>query len=129
MIKQDWRTFQTHQLTKPQTAIEPEPVTESEKGEKGEPEKKNIFYVEQEQPTEIIENETSTLWEIDELEIFLKSVTIPTEPIRLNQCSVINNPILFISGHLATVKYNNGKRTFLPYLYRLEQFREILTQM
>jgi hypothetical protein len=129
LIKQDWRTFKPHQLIEPQTAIEPEAITESEKGEKGEPEKKNIFYTEQKPPAEITENKTSTLWEIDELETFFKSVTIPTQPIRLNQCSIINNPRLFINGHLTTVKNNNGKRTFLPYLKRLEQLREILTQM
>jgi hypothetical protein len=129
LIKQDWRTFQPHQLTERQTVIETEAITESEKGEKGEPEKTNIFYTEQKHPTEITENKTSTLWEIDELETFFKSVTIPTQPIRLNQCSIINNPRLFIKGHLATVKHNNGKRTFLPYLKRLEQLREILTQM
>jgi hypothetical protein len=128
LIKQDWRTFKPHQLIEPQTAIEPEAITESEKGEKGEPEKTNIFCREQEQPTEIIE-ELPTLWKIEELEAFFKRSAIPTQPIRLNQCSVINNPHLFIKGHLATVKHNNGKRTFLPYLKRLEQFREILTQM
>jgi hypothetical protein len=128
LIKQDWRTFKPHQLIEPQTAIEPEAITESEKGEKGEPEKTNIFCREQEQPTEIIE-ELPTLWKIEELEAFFKRSAIPNQPIRLNQCSVINNPHLFIKGHLATVKHNNGKRTFLPYLKRLEQFREILTQM
>jgi hypothetical protein len=129
LIKQDWRTFQPHQLTEPQKAIEPKPVTESEKGEKGEPEKTNIFCTKQEQPTEKTKSEPPTLWNIEELETFFNSANIPTQPIRLNQCCVINNPSLFISGHLATVKHNSGKRTFLPYLYRLEQFREILTQM
>jgi len=127
LIKQDWRTFQPCQLTEPQTAIETEALIESEKGEKGEPEKTSIFCLEQEQPTEIIA--LPTLWEVEELEAFFNSATIPPRPIRLNQCSAINNPHLFIKGHLATVKYNNGKRTFLPYLIRLEQFREILTQM
>jgi hypothetical protein len=125
LIKQDWRTFQPHQLTESQTAIEPE----SEKGEKGEPEKTIIFCTKQEQPTEKTKSEPPTLWNIEELETFFNSATIPTQPIRLNQCCVVNNPSLFISGHLATVKHNNGKRTFLPYLNRLERFREILTQM
>jgi hypothetical protein len=129
LIKQDWRTFQPHRLTEPQKAIEPETLTESEKGEKGEPEKTNIFCTKQEQPAEKTKNEPPTLWNIEELETFFNSATIPTQPIRLNQCCVINNTSHFISGHLATVKQNNGKRTFLPYLYRLEQFREILTQM
>ena len=127
LIKQDWRTFQPLQLTEPQTAIEPEAITESEKGEKGEPEKTNIFCTEQEQPTEIIKNETSNFWEIEELEAFFNRVTLPTKPIRLNQCSLINNPRLFIDGHLATVKYNNGNRTFLPYLKRLQELKQILT--
>lgn len=127
LIKQDWRTFQPHQLTEPQIAIEPEP--ESEKGEKGELKKTNIFYTKQEQSTQKTKSKPPKLWKIDELEIFFNSATIPNQPIKLNQCSVINNPRLFISGHLATVRNNNGKQTYLPYLYRLEQFREILTQI
>jgi hypothetical protein len=127
LIKQDWRNFQPHQFTQPHTANETEALTESEKGEKGEPEKTNNFCSEQEQPTEIIE--APALWGVEELEAFFNCTTIPTIPIRLNQGSLINNPRLFINGHLATVKHNNGKRTFLPYLKRLEQFREILTQI
>jgi hypothetical protein len=127
LIKLDWRTFQPHQLTETLTVIESEVITESEKGEKGEPEKTNIFCTQQESPTEKIKIEPPILWKIDELETFFNSATIPTSPIRLNQFSVINDPQLFINGHLATLKKNNGKRTFAPYIDRLLFVKELLT--
>jgi hypothetical protein len=68
-------------------------------------------------------------WEryINELENYFASITIPTQPIKLNRCSTITNCSLFIESHLATVKANNGKRTFLPYLNRLKELKQVLT--
>jgi len=34
---------------------------------------------------------------------------------------------LFIDTHLATVKANNGNETFLPYLNRLQELKQVLT--
>lgn len=68
-------------------------------------------------------------WEQDitELENYFAGVTIPTQPVKLNPYSTITNCSLFIESHFATVKANNGKRTFLPYLNRLQESKQVLT--
>ena len=65
--------------------------------------------------------------DISELEHFFSSITIPTQPIRLNQCSIIKDIPRFIDSHLAAVKTNSGNRTFLPYLNRLQDLKILLT--
>ena len=69
-------------------------------------------------------------WEQDitELENYFTGIKLPTQPIRLNKCSTIVNCALFIASHFATVKANNGKQTFLPYLNRLEELRNNLNK-
>ena len=64
---------------------------------------------------------------ITELETYFANIQLPTEPVKLNQCSTITNIHKFIDGHLANVKQNNGKPFFLPYLHRLQQLKQILT--
>jgi hypothetical protein len=68
-------------------------------------------------------------WEQDitELENYFTGITLPTQPVKLNGCSTITNCSLFIESHFATVKANNGKRTFLPYLNRLQELKQVLT--
>jgi len=68
-------------------------------------------------------------WEQDitELENYFTGITLPTQPVKLNQCSTITNCSLFIESHFATVKANKGKRTFLPYLKRLQELKQVLT--
>ena len=68
-------------------------------------------------------------WEQDitELENYFTGITIPSQPLMLNRCSTITNCSLFIESHFATVKANNGKRTFLPYLNRLQELKQVLT--
>jgi len=68
-------------------------------------------------------------WEQDiiELENYFAGITIPTQPVKLNRCSTITDYSLFIKSHFATVKANNGKRTFLPYLNRLQELKQVLT--
>ncbi len=67
-------------------------------------------------------------WEQDitELENYFTGITLPTQPVKLNQCSTVTNVSLFIESHFITVKMNNGNRTFLPYLNRLEILKSIL---
>jgi hypothetical protein len=67
-------------------------------------------------------------WEqkITELENYFTGITLPTEPLKLSKCSAITNCSLFIESHFATVKANNGNRTFLPYLNRLEELKQVL---
>ena len=68
-------------------------------------------------------------WEQDitELENYFTSIELPTQPVKLNRCSTITDCSLFIESHFATVKANNGKRTFLPYLNRLQELKQVLT--
>ena len=64
--------------------------------------------------------------DIKELEAYFKKIDIPTEPIKFNTFSTIENCSLFIDSHLKTVKANNGNRTYVPYLDRLKELREVL---
>jgi hypothetical protein len=68
-------------------------------------------------------------WEQDitELERYFETATLPAVPVKLNPYSTITNVALFIHSHFATVKANNGKRTFLPYLNRLQELKQYLT--
>lgn len=68
-------------------------------------------------------------WEQDitELENYFAGIALPTQTVKLNKCSTITNCSLFIESHFATVKANNGKRTFLPYLNRLQELKQVLT--
>ncbi|WP_396181506.1 DUF6965 family protein [Flavobacterium sp.] len=65
--------------------------------------------------------------EIEELENYFKSIELPTQPVILNSCKKISNCSSFIETNIATVKANNGKSTFLPYLNRLQELKQILT--
>lgn len=68
-------------------------------------------------------------WEQDitELESYFAGIAVPTQPVKLNPYSTITICSLFIESHFATVKANNGKRTFLPYLNRLQELKQVLT--
>lgn len=61
--------------------------------------------------------------QIKELVSYFSNTSIPTNPIKLDVCSTITNTKLFIESHIATVRANNGNKTFLPYLNRLETLR------
>ena len=50
---------------------------------------------------------------------FFNNVTLPTYLLKLKHCGTITNVALFIESHLATLKANNGNKTFLPHLDRL----------
>ncbi|WP_374702234.1 DUF6965 family protein [Psychroflexus sp. MES1-P1E] len=65
--------------------------------------------------------------DIADLENYFVSIELPTQPIKLNRCSTINNCSLFIKSHFATVKANNGIQIFIPYLNRLQQLKQVLT--
>ena len=65
--------------------------------------------------------------DIAELENFFSSIELPKQPLKLNQCSTIIDCSLFIESHFISVKANDGKRRFLPYLRRLQELKQILT--
>lgn len=128
LIKQDWRLFR-----KVEEVSEPQPESEKLETvatvEKIEP-KTNTLQRQSTIRTKKIEpKKHAEIWskEIAELEKFYSDFTLPNESIRLNQCSVISDISKFIQTNLHTIKANNGNSTFLPYLNRLQQLRQILT--
>jgi hypothetical protein len=68
------------------------------------------------------------LWDHDiiELDLFFKTVILPLEPIKLNQCTTITDISIFVESHLGFVKANNGNRIYLPYLERLKELKNYL---
>jgi hypothetical protein len=68
-------------------------------------------------------------WNIAEIENYFSNIELTTEPVRLNQCSMITDVYSFIQSHLATVKANNGKQAFLPYLCRLQELKQIFINL
>ncbi len=117
LINFAWETFN------PEPVIIALPLPKSEKGEKCAPPKNNYFFY----PTNPKPKATPELWPVNELEIFFNGIELPEEPIQLTAWETIINPQLFIESHFATVKANNGKRTFLPYLNRLQELKQVLT--
>jgi hypothetical protein len=65
--------------------------------------------------------------EISELENYFAGIELPTQPVKLNSYSTITDCSQFIETHLTTVKANNGKHNFLPYLNRLQELKEVLS--
>jgi len=134
LIKQDWRLFRKQQAETVNTTKilrenknEPEPVETltREKSEKCEALKKSFFS----QSEQLIEFDNLTKhniepenWnnEIEELESYFTNIVLPTEPIKLNKCSIIKDCSLFIKNHFETIKTYNGKTAYLPYLLRLK---------
>jgi hypothetical protein len=135
LIKQDWRLFRKQDIKEvPQPKPEPVETSTREKSEKSEAPKKTFFSqpeplpkVEVFQPEPIREQAENWGNDIAELENYFASIKLPTQPVKLNKCSTITDCSLFIESHFATVKGNNGNRTFLPYLNRLQELKQVLT--
>jgi len=135
LIKQDW---QYYRKAEPQEAPQPIEISTSEKSENSEALEKHFFSDNQTKIKDEVSNienwfpeppqEQPKNWsnDIAELEKYFISIEPPTDAVKLNQCSTITNCHSFINSHLATVKANNGNKTFLPYLNRLQQLKEIL---
>jgi hypothetical protein len=119
LIKYDYKEFALPEpeATEPPPAVQP--LVEVKPFEQPEP----VYYFSKpEQPK-------PESWEQDitELENYFAGIAVPTQPVKLNPYSTITNCPLFIESHFATVKANNGKRTFLPYLNRLQELKQVLT--
>lgn len=135
LIKQDWRLFRKRNIQEQPPQPEPEKVTKVTKVTH----QQNIIFSHAETlpkveafKTERIEHpikEKPQNWsnDIKELVTYFNSIELPTEPIKLNKFSTIMDCSLFIDTHLATVKANNGNETFLPYLNRLQELKQVLT--
>jgi len=118
LIKFDFKTFSIPK-SKPQQAPDVQPLVEVKPFEQPEP-FYNFSKHKQSKPES---------WEQDiiDLENYYAGITLPTQPITLNQGSTVTDCSLFIESHFATVKANNGKQTFLPYLNRLQELKQVLT--
>jgi hypothetical protein len=132
LIKQDWRLFRKRNIQEQPPQPEPEKVTKVTPQQNiyfshAEPlPKVEVFKTERiEQP--IKEQPQNWSNDIAELEKYFISIEPPTDAVKLNRCSTITDCSLFIESHFATVKANNGKRTFLPYLNRLQELKQVLT--
>ena len=130
LIKQDWRLFRKRNIQEQAPQPEPEKVTKVTKVTH----QQNIIFSHVEPlpkvevfKTERIEQPQNWSNDIAELENYFASIELPTQPVKLNRCSTITDCSLFIESHFATVKANNGKRTFLPYLNRLQELKQVLT--
>jgi len=119
LIRFDFREFA---LPEPEP-IEPtpavQPLVEVKPLEQPEP----VFHLTKSEPPEP-EN-----WqqEITDLEAYFAGTQLLSHTARLSLHETITNLPEFIKSHLATVKANNGNQTFLPYLNRLIQLKDILS--
>jgi len=128
LIKQDWRLFRKQDIKEtPQPEPEPVETLNREKSEKSEALRKTFFS--RPQPLPKIEIFKPKNWnkDIAELESYFSNIELPIKPVKLNKFSTITDCSLFIKTHFATVKANNGKRTYLPYLNRLQELKQVLT--
>ena len=127
LIKQDWRLFRKRNIRE----LPPQPQPEPEKVTKVTHQQNNIFsHVEpsskvEESETERIRQPQSWSNDIAELENYFSGIELPTQPVKLNSYSTIMNCTLFLESHLSAVKDNNGNETFLPYLYRLKELKQV----
>lgn len=122
LIKYDYKAFAIpeHEATEPPPAVRT--LVEVKPFEQPEP----VYYF---TPNNRSEQPKPESWEQDitELENYFAGIALPTQPVKLNRCSTITDCSLFIESHFKAVKVNNGKRTFLPYLHRLQELKQLLT--
>ena len=136
LIKQDWRLFRKRNIQKTTPQPELEKVTKVTKVthqqnniySKAEPLPKfKIFKAERiKQPIKGKPQNWSN--DIAELEKYFAGIELPTQPVKLNNYTTITDCSLFIESHFATVKGNNGNKTFLPYLNRLQEFKSLIVK-
>jgi len=139
LIQHDWRLYRKHLVNETSGGYsEPDETSLSEKRERSEGLK--TTFISQPDPlpeveiinpfeSESIIEEEPEKWdnEIAELEKFFDNIKQPSQPIELNGGSTITDCTMFIRTHLNTVISNNGNQTFLPYLIRLQELKQVLT--
>jgi len=67
--------------------------------------------------------------DVSELENFFENIPLPTEPIKLNECTTIIDCSLFVQSHLNTVKAYIGKEIALPCLKRLRELKQLIEKI
>jgi hypothetical protein len=118
LIKYDYKAFALPEPEATELAPTIQPLVEVKQFEQPEP---DYYFSKPEQP-----NYESWEQEITELENYFSGIALPIQPVKLNRCSTITNCSIFIESHFTTLKANNGKRTYLPYLNRLQEFKQVL---
>ena len=136
LVKFNWLKFRKPKIEpepQPKTQTKPQPkVEKSEASEGSEALKTKIFsHIAPLQKVEVFKPERIKQpqnWsnDIAELEKFFSEIELPTQPVKLNSCSTITDCSLFIESHIQTVKATIGKKTFLPYLQRLQDFKQLI---
>ena len=136
LICQDWRLFRgsvervKSEVDNKQNLIPIEKQIElpSAKSEISEPESKHFFSEPYYSDRALIRAPAQANWtmEIKELETYFAAVELPAQPVKLNKYSIITNIPLFIESHLSIVKAQNGRTLYLPYLNRLQEFKQYL---
>jgi hypothetical protein len=119
LIKYDYKAFT---LPVPE-ATEPRPAVQTLVEVKPFEQPEHVYYFSKPAPPK----PENWVQDITELESYFTGIALPTQPVKLNRCSTITDCSLFIESHFATVKTKNGKRTFLPYLNRLQELKRVLT--
>ena len=66
------------------------------------------------------------VFEVEELESFFSSFLPPDSPVKLDSAMTVTDIPLFVKSHMATIKANQGRRSFKPYFDRLQFLRESL---
>lgn len=66
--------------------------------------------------------------QVQDLIQFFAGVVLPAEPIRLNECSIIEDPKKFIKRNCTIIEKGRSKKSLAPYLHRLNSLKEVLTQ-
>lgn len=142
LIQKDWRLFRRKPLKASNVASEENAAPKKKnfllKSEKRETApipvyvasednvalKQNIFFSKVKK-----DDEKPITWasDISDLKAFFLNTCIPSGPVRMNTFTSISDPAFFIESHLKTVTNNDGKKTFLPYLERLLEFKYYLT--
>lgn len=137
LIKQNWRHFRrTRTVQKPESTTLPVSQSTGANGVKSEPDDKIFFSPNPSLSAPFLRD---NVWEspfmkshedwsleINSLQSFFDKTSIPTTQIALNSWSTVIDCNLFVRNHLRTLKANNGKLTFLPYLDRLREFKRVL---
>ncbi len=128
LIKLDWRQFRKYKDHKQETPPKDElnkPNLDNLDTIKG-----NSIQTQFQTRTEpykpMVNNSKNWSIEINELEDYFSKIELPKTPIKLNEYTTILNCELFIESHINTIKKHKGNNTFLPYLERLKQFKQLL---
>lgn len=79
-----------------------------------------------ESPSPLFDKNIIEHWNIEELEKFFSSASLPVVPVKLNPWTTILNISLFIDSHLAVVKNYNGIPNYKPYFNRLIELKKTL---